>query len=141
MGEKEFNWKAYQKFMGYTDEEMRVFRADPRKAEGVQKLFSREITNKNMVIEVVKSHGCSVGMKPGDRLVFKSLAILDLDNSSPWCAQAMGAIPGAANLIQDRFVSGLDPNGGIYKHLSCEDVGLECGGWGQVKMKVYVEDV
>ena len=105
-----------------------------------QALFPRN-NQKEYGIEVVKSHGCSVGMKPGDKLVFKSLGVLDLENSSPWCAQAMRAIPGAANLIQDRFVSGLDPNGGIYKNFSCEDVGLECGYWGQVLMKVYVEDV
>jgi hypothetical protein len=39
MGEKKFNWKAYQKFMGYSDEEMRTFREDPRKAEGAPSSF------------------------------------------------------------------------------------------------------
>ncbi len=140
MGDKkDFNWDAYQKFLGYSDEEMRVFRSDPHREELSPKIFSREMAGKRMVIEVVKSHGCSVGMKPGDKLIFRSMGVLDLKRSSPWCAQAMGSIPGIANMLQDRFVSGLDPNKATYNHFSCEDVGPECG-WGQVIMKAYVED-
>jgi hypothetical protein len=103
------------------------------------KLFSREIAKKSFVVEVVSSHGCTAGMRPGDRLVFRALGVLDPEKSSPWCANAFGEIAGFANMIHDRFVSGLDPNGMIYNHFSCMDAGYKCG-WGQIVMKVFVVD-
>jgi len=139
MTEKEFDWKKFQKTMNYSDKELSNFRDDPRRATAAPKIFSREITGKSLVIEVVSSHGCSARMKAGDRLVFKALGVMDPEKSSPWCAHAMGEIAGFANMAQDRLVSGLDPNGMVYNHFSCMDVGAKCG-WGQVIMKVYVID-
>ena len=139
MGEKEFNWDRFQKHNRYTDEELEFIKSDPKRAEATKKLFSREIAKKSFVVEVVESHGCTAGMKPGDRLVFKALGVLDPSRSSPWCANAFGELAGFANMIHDRFVSGLDPNGMIYNHFSCMDAGCKCG-WGQVVMKVYVVD-
>lgn len=139
MADRGFDWEKFQKHNKYTDEEMRNFKADPRKVKAVVKLFSREIAKKNLIIEVVESHGCTAGMKPGDRLVFKALGVLDTKRSSDgWCAQALGEIGGFVNMVQDRYVSGLDPNGIIFNHFSCMDAGSKCG-WGQVIMKVYVE--
>ena len=139
MTDREFDWERFQRHNLYTDEEIRNFKADARKVKAVVKLFSREIAKKNLIIEVVKSHGCTAGMKPGDRLVFRALGVLDTKRSSDgWCAQALGEIGGFANMVQDRYVSGLDPNGIIFDHFSCMDAGTKCG-WGQVIMKVYVE--
>ena len=135
-----FDWKRFQKHNKYTDEELKTFMADPRRAKAAPIIFSPVIAKKNMIIEVVKAHGCTAGLKPGDKLVFKALCVLDPQNSSPWCAQAMGEIGGIANMLQDRFAAGLDPNGCIYRYFSCMDVGPECG-WGQVIMQAYVEDV
>lgn len=139
MSDKEFDWEKFQKHNRYTDEELEIFKADPRRANAVTKLFSREIAKKYLVIEVVSSHGCIVGMKAGDRLVFKALGVLDHEKSSPWCAQALGEIPGFANMVQDRYVADLNPNDIVYNHFSCMDVGPKCG-WGQVIMKAYVVD-
>jgi hypothetical protein len=139
MGKKEFDWNRFQKHTHYTDEELEALKSDPRRAKATMKLFSPEIAKKSFVVEVVSSHGCLAGMKPGDRLVFKSLGVLDLTKSSPWCANAFGELAGFANMIQDRFVSGLDLNDMIYNHFSCMDAGCK-GGWGQVIMKVYVPE-
>jgi len=139
MTEKNFDWKKFQKAYNYSDEELANFRADPRRANAAPKIFSHEIARKSLVIEVVSSHGCSARMKVGDRLVFKALGIMDHEKSSPWCAHALGEIAGFANMAQDRFVAGLDPNDILYNHFSCMDVGPKCG-WGQVIMKVYVID-
>lgn len=137
MIDKDFNWKKFQEHNCYTDEELLIFRADPRRVNAVKKLFSSEIANKYLVIEVVSSHGCTAGMKPGDRLIFKALGVLVPDKSSPWCAQALGEIGGFANMAQDRYVEGLDPNGMVFNHFSCMDVGIKCG-WGQVIMKAFI---
>jgi len=139
MAEWKFDWEKFQKHNKYTDEELETFKSDPRRANAAPLIFSPAIAKKRMVIEVVKSHGCTAGLKVGDKLVFRGLGVLDPRRSSPWCAQAMGEIPGIANMMQDRFVAGLDPNDCIYKYFSCIDVGPECG-WGQVVMEAYVED-
>lgn len=138
MSGAEFNWKEFQKHNRYSDEELIMFKANPRKAKSAQRLFSPEISKYDLIIEVVDSHGCTAGMKVGDRLVFKALGLLDPKKSSfGWCAQALGEIPGFANMAQDRFVSGLDPDDMFINHFSCMDAGA-CHGWGQVVMKVSV---
>jgi len=141
MSEKEFNWKAFQKRLNYTDEELEIFKADPKRSAAAQKIMTPELLKKDLIIEIVHSHGCSAGLKVGDRLVFRALSALDLKRSSPnWCAHAMGPIPQLATLVQDRFVSGLDINDMIYDHFGCGDVGPLRNGWGQVVMKAYVQD-
>ena len=141
MSDNDFNWNAFQKTLNYTDEELEVFKADPKRTATAKKLFTPDIMKKDLIIEVVESHGCSCRMKPGDRLVFRALAQLDLERSSKnWCAHAMGPIPGIANMVQDRYASGLDINGMIYDHFGCGDVGPLRHGWGQVVMKAYVAD-
>jgi uncharacterized repeat protein (TIGR04076 family) len=140
MGGREFDWEKFQKHNGYTDEEIKIFRADPRRANAAPKLFSREIAKKCLIIEVVESHGCTAGLKPGDRLYFKALGVLDSKRSDTWCAHALGSIPAIANMAQDRYVSGLDPNGMVFNHFPCMDVGPTKSGWGLVIMKAYVVD-
>jgi len=140
MSDKEFDWKRFQRHLDYSDEELENFRGDPRKARAAPKLFSREVTKKFLVFEVVKSHGCAARMKVGDRLFFRGFAILDLKRSNPtWCAHALAAIPSIANMALDRYIAGLDPDDMVYNHIPCLDVGAE-HGWGQVIMKAYVQD-
>lgn len=141
MSEKGINWQAFQKHLGYSDEELAAFKASPKRAAAAEKMFSPAILKKDLIIEVVESHGCTAGMKPGDKVVFSALSVMDPKRSNaPWCAHAMGAIPGIANMVQDRFASGLDPDGMIYDHFNCSDVGPMHNGWGQIVMKAYVVD-
>ncbi|MEW6264086.1 MAG: hypothetical protein AB1641_13510 [Thermodesulfobacteriota bacterium] len=141
MNDREYNWKALQKHLGYSDQEMETFKSDPKRNAAARKLFHPDILKKDLVVEVVEAHGCGAGLKPGDKLVFHGLALLDMGQSSQkWCAHALGQIPGLATLVQDRYVSGLDPNGMIYDHFSCGDVGPMRHGWGQVVMKAYVQE-
>ncbi len=134
-----FKWEKLQKYYGYSDEELEALKSDPHKGPVTQKLFSPEIAKKYLIIRVVSSHGCTAGMRVGDKLVFRALGVLMPEKSSQWCSQAMGEIGGFANMAQDRFVSGLDPNGMAFNHFSCMDVGSKCG-WGQVVMKIEVVD-
>ncbi len=141
MASSDFNWKAFQKHLKYTDEELETFKSDPKRANAAQKVFTPKILKKDLIIEVVESHGCSCGIKVGDKLVFTAMSQLDLTRSSQnWCAHAMGHIPGAATLVQDRFVNGYDLDNLVYDHFSCGDVGPMKNGWGQIIMKAYVAD-
>lgn len=134
-----FNWEKLKKYYGYSEQELEALKADSHRGPATEKLFSPEIARKYLVIQVISSHGCTAGMRVGDKLVFRALGILMPEKSSPWCSQALGEIGGFANMAQDRFVSGLDPNGMVFNHFSCMDVGAKCG-WGQVTMKVQVVD-
>ncbi len=140
MGDQ-FDWKRFQKHLGFSDEELQTFKSDPRRARSAERLFSREVRKKDLIIEVVHSHGCTPGLKAGDRLVFAALGVMDKARSSDrFCAHALGSIPVFAAMAQDRYAAGLDPGEMIYNHFPCIDVGPRCGGWGQVIMKAYVAD-
>ena len=56
-------WEFYQKILGYTDEEMKKFRENPRNVD----LLSNPdaVLTKTIVAEVVESHGCASGHKEG----------------------------------------------------------------------------
>jgi uncharacterized repeat protein (TIGR04076 family) len=61
-------WRFYQQHLGYSDEEMRKFREDPRNEDVLSK--APELMNKTIVMEVVDSHGCNSQHKIGDRFCF-----------------------------------------------------------------------
>ena len=139
MADDNFDWKRFQKTLKYTDEELEIFRNDPRRAEAAKKMFSREVMENELIVEVTHSHGCSARLKPGDKLVFKALSLLDMERSSPnWCAHAMLPIPQFASMMQDKFVAGQTDTDMVYNQFTCGDCGVRQGGWGQVVMKGYL---
>ena len=60
-----FDWKGFQKHMGYSDEELKALQNDPVKSEYVQRICSPDMQDKYLIAEVIESHGCVAGMKPG----------------------------------------------------------------------------
>ncbi len=139
MTQDDFDWKAFQKTLKYTDEELEIFRNDPKRAAAAKKMFSKEVLENDLVVEVTHSHGCSARLKPGDRLYFKALSLLDFERSTRnWCAHAMLPIPQLASMAQDRFVAGQHDTEMVYNHFTCGDCGVRAGGWGQVVMKAYL---
>ena len=81
----DFDWKGFQEHMGYSDEELKALQNDPKKSEHVQQICGPEMQDKYLIAEVVESHGCIAGMKPGDRIYFKGMSVLDPERSDPWC--------------------------------------------------------
>ena len=61
-------WKFVQNHLGYTDEEMKKFREDPRNEDVLSK--APALMNKTIIAEVVESHGCNSQHKVGDRFYF-----------------------------------------------------------------------
>jgi len=55
MSVDENTWKFFQQHLGYSDEEMALFRTNPRNEEVLAK--SPELMQKTIVAEVVESHG------------------------------------------------------------------------------------
>ena len=133
-----FDWKGFQKHMGYSDEELNALMNNPKKSEYVQKICSPETQDKYMIVEIVESHGCVAGMRPGDRLYFKGMSVLDPERSSPWCPH-MVTINWFAAGLRNMAKEGLDPNSVHINHSGCMDVGPE-NGLGRVLYKVFVVD-
>jgi hypothetical protein len=61
-------WKFMKKRLGYTREEMRIFRENPRNEDVLSK--APEFFNKTIIVEVVDSHGCNSQHAVGDKFYF-----------------------------------------------------------------------
>jgi uncharacterized repeat protein (TIGR04076 family) len=132
-------WQSYQKHLGYNDDEMKIFRQNPRNADVVSK--APALINKTIVIEVVEAHGCASRYKAGDRFVFDGSGNL-LTKLCPGriCFGAMAAMPPLISIAHELFYAGVDPNEMRFKRLGCSDIGIRCGGWGRVIMEIRIED-
>ncbi len=134
-----FKWQFMKKRLGYTDEEMKIFRENP----GNEAVLSKapEFVKKTIIVEVVNSHGCNSEHRTGDKLYFDTAGNL-ITKLCPKkiCIYALNAITPQIFAAGELLLAGADPNGMRFKHAACFDVGLECGGWGQIVMELRVED-
>jgi uncharacterized repeat protein (TIGR04076 family) len=136
--EPEEIWKRFQKHMGYSDEEMRIFRSDPEKVRMVTE--TPEFIKYRVIAEVIEAQGCHAGHKVGDKFIMTAGGQL-LAEASPkrMCMFALGPVAGVLPVIYDRLITKSDPDCQRSNIVQCTDVGLDKGGWGKVLMKVYVE--
>ena len=133
-------WKLVQKHLGYTDDEMKIFRADPRNEDTLSKTIP--MLNKTFVAEVVESHGCDSGHKVGDRIYFdgRGISLLTKLGPSRICIFALHSLALAMPAVAELFYAGVDPNQMRFKRFGCPDVGIKCGGWGHIVMEISMED-
>jgi hypothetical protein len=133
-------WKMLQKHLCYTDEEMKIFRADPRNEDVLSK--TALMLNKTIVAEVIESHGCDSGHKAGDKFYFDGRGVSFLTKLSPSrvCIFALHSVALAMPALAELLYAGVDPNKMRFKRFGCPDVGVRCGGWGHIVMEVKVED-
>ena len=132
-------WDFFQKHVGYTDEEMKEFRENPRNEDVLSK--GRALMNKTIVVEVVKSHGCNSQHKEGDKFYFDGAGNL-ITKLCPKrvCIYALSAVHFLVFASNELFYAGVDPNDMRFKRAGCFDVGVKCGGWGNIVMEIRVED-
>jgi uncharacterized repeat protein (TIGR04076 family) len=131
-------WKAFQKHMGYSDEELESFRKVPRNVRLVEE--TPEFMKHKIIAEVVESHGCHSRLKVGDRIVMNGNGQIIRDECpETMCIWALTPLGMVVSGIFERFAAHLDPEEILFPMVHCTDVGLKCGGWGQVLMKVSVE--
>jgi len=139
MSVDESTWKFFQQHLGYSDEEMALFRANPRNEEVLAK--APELMQKTIVAEVVESHGCNSQHKVGDRFLFDGAGNL-ITSRCPrriciYALQALGRLIFATNELA---YAGVDPDSLRFRRTGCFDVGVKCGGWGHIVMEVRVQD-
>lgn len=133
-------WNMVQQHLGYNDEEMKIFRADPRNEDALSKTAA--MLNKTIVVEVIESHGCDSGHKAGDKFYFDGRGISLLTKLGPAriCIFALHSISLAMPALAELSYAGVDPNEMRFRRFGCPDVGIQCGGWGHIVMEARVED-
>jgi len=132
-------WQVMKGHLGYTDEDMEAFRANPRNDDVVAQ--APALLDKTIVVEVVESHGCNSQHKVGDQFYFDGAGNL-LTKLCPKkiCIYALSAAAAMVFAANELFYAGVDPNEMRFKRAGCFDVGVQCGGWGRIVMEIRVED-
>lgn len=132
-------WNFFQKHLGYTDEEMKKFRENPRNEDVLSK--APALMNKTIVVEVVGLHGCNSQHKVGDKFYFDGAGNL-ITKLCPKriCIYALSPVASLIFTSNELFYAGVDPNEMRFKRAGCFDVGVQCGGWGHIVMEIRVED-
>lgn len=124
---------------GYNDEELKLYAENPRNEVVMSK--ASELMNKTVVFEVVESHGCNSQHKVGDKFYFDGAGNL-LTKLSPKkiCIYALEPLAKYIFASHELVYSGADANAVQFNRSTCFDVGIRCGGWGQIVIEGRVED-
>jgi len=132
--------KRLQKHMGYTDQEMEIFKSDPKKMKMVTE--TPEFVKMRLVAEVIESHGCHAQHRVGDKFILTPGGQIVAEQCPRrMCLGALAPINSLIPMIYDRLLSQSDPHFERSNIIQCTDIGLDKGGWGKILMKVYLEPV
>jgi len=133
----EYLWKANQKALRLTDAEVELMKKNPKSVKLIRN--SPELVRKKIVAEVVQATHC-VCHKVGDKFVFRVVGSMVREETceSP-CLYALGPLATLGYIIFDRVAAGLDTSELMIDTIKCMDTGIECGGVGEMLMKVRVE--
>lgn len=131
-------WEIVKAHLGYNDEEMKLFKENPKTAGLVSKIPS--LMNMKFIFEISKSHGCNAQHKAGDKLYFDGLGCL-IPELSPKrvCAFAVSAVSQLIWTAQELVYADVDPNNMRLNKVGCLDVGVKCGGLGNVVFEFTAE--
>lgn len=131
--------KLMQDRLGYSDEEARLFMENPRNVDVLSK--AEALMGKTIRFEVVESHGCASQHTVGERIYFDGSGnLLAALGPKRICCFALESLTKLIFAAQELFYAGADPNAMRFKRTSCFDVGVKCGGWGQIVMEITVVD-
>lgn len=125
--------------LGYNDEELKTYLENPRNIDILSK--SLNLMGKTIIAEVIASHGCNSQHKVGHKFYFDGAGNL-LTKLSPKkiCIYALSELDKLIFTANEFLYAGVDPNEIRFKRISCFDVGLKCGGWGQIVLEIKIID-
>jgi uncharacterized repeat protein (TIGR04076 family) len=128
--------------LGYTDAEMEMWKSNPKNMEMLNSGRMAEFGKYRVVAEVIKSHGCAMGHKVGDKLIFTGMGGFEgKDPAGPVCISAIGPVVPLVIGVLNNVAAGNDPQNMVFNRIKCFDVGVENGGWGEILMEIKVEKV
>lgn len=132
-------WKFFQKHLDYSDEEMELFRRNPKNVDILSK--APGLMQKTIVAEVIDSHGCNSQHRVGDKFYFDGSGnYLSKMNPKRTCIYALSALAGPIYVANELFYAGVNPNEMRFNRVGCFDVGVRCGGWGRIVLELRMED-
>ena len=132
-------WGLLKKRLGYTDDEMALFKSNARNEEVVDKGI--ELERRKIIMKVVESHGCNSRHKTGDEFVFDGAGnLLTKESPEKICIYALNACTAMIFSSNELFYAGVDPNEMRFKRAGCFDVGVQCGGWGSVVLEMSMTE-
>jgi len=133
------DWSRLQQHLGYSNEEMDLFKQNPRNLEVIAK--TPVLMNKTIVLEVVDSHGCAGEHKKGDKFYFDGAGrLITKLNPKKICIYALNIMAPLIFTAGELIYAGVDPNEMRFKRAGCFDVGIQCGGWGHIVVELSVQD-
>ncbi|MDH3344142.1 MAG: hypothetical protein OEM61_06525 [Desulfobacteraceae bacterium] len=136
---KTVKWSVMKKHLGYTGEEIKTFKADPRNEDVLSK--APALLNKTIIVEVVESHGCNSQHKVGDKFYFDGAGnLLTKQCPKKVCIYALSSATSMIFASNEMFYAGIDPNEMRFNRAGCFDVGLQCGGWGRIVLELKMLD-
>ena len=129
----------YSQRVGYTAKETDLFREPEHRIRHIERLTEAAPVY-SIVADVVEARHCNSGQKIGQKLV------LDVDGNfitklcpSKICVYLASQLTIPVALINERLSERLKPNDFHFmRYVRCPDVGVECLGYGEVKLKVEV---
>ena len=131
-------WPKFQKKVGYTDEEMKIFRSMPQYEDMVKN--SANYMQSRIIAEVVEARGCMAGHKVGQKIVMDGNGhVLRDECPEKMCILLLGPLMSVVPIIMQTFKDNTNPNRSIFPVVRCTDVGVENGGWGTVRLNLIVE--
>lgn len=131
--------KIIQKRFNYNDNEIKEFNDNPRNEELLS--LQKELSNKIIVLEVVKSKGCNSQHKIGDKIYFDAVGNILTDLCpKKICSYSLNSALMMVYTANEMLYAGIDPKEMRFKRSSCFDVGIDCGGWGNIVLELSVID-
>ena len=124
--------------VGYTDEQLKVFKSHAFPHKILQTKVIERLLLTTVVFEVVESRNCNIQHKVGDRFYFNAEGYM-ITGKCPdkICPFIMPYFSRMMWLIMDRIYEGLDPLP-TFPFGHCEDVGVECGGMGRIRVEIKI---
>ncbi|MBN1397215.1 MAG: TIGR04076 family protein [Bacteroidetes bacterium] len=131
--------RIIQKRFNYSDDEVKKFADDPRNEELLS--LQKKLSEKIIVLEVVRSKGCNSNHNVGDKFYFDAFGNL-LTGLCPKkiCSYSLNSALMMVYTANEMLYAGIDPNTMRFKRSSCFDVGINCGGWGNIVLELSVKD-
>jgi len=131
-------WDFFQNRLGYNNDEMKLFKENPRTESILLKIPA--LAKMRFIFEIVQSHGCGCNHKKGDKIYFDGFGQLILELSPQRiCAFAISAVSQLIFTAQELVYAGVNPNDMRLNRVGCYDVGVNCGGWGNIVLEITVD--
>lgn len=124
---------------GWTDQQ--VDKLSTKQMRLVEK--GDEFRKWRLVAEVLEARNCIAGLKRADKYVFHGSGFLLPDESTcpKICLWALTSFVPFSFMLYDRIGQGNDPSEFWIDRVKCMDVGVECGGYGEVLFCLYCRKV